>query len=186
MQFRPPATTPLPHSETFQSSITATRFVHYFFKHRVTHLLANLGWVDLPSCSARSANFSPGRTRQRVDQPKSKSTQPRFARRCVTLNRFEKRPHLCYSMKNRRRILSTPLRTRSNITFWCKTRTTRKTRRRRRCSRRCKTRSARRRVTFCNSTLSPRPTPPPHPPPLPPPWPAFGSPRRTGIRFKRK
>ena len=29
--------------------------------------------------------ISPGRTRQRVEQPKSKSTQPRFARRRVTL-----------------------------------------------------------------------------------------------------
>ena len=29
--------------------------------------------------------ISPSRTRQRVEQPKSKSTQPRFARRCVTL-----------------------------------------------------------------------------------------------------
>ena len=61
--------------------------------YRVTHLLANLGWVDfdlrcftiLPSCSACQFPISPGRTRQRVEQPKSKSTQPRFAKRCVTL-----------------------------------------------------------------------------------------------------
>ena len=29
--------------------------------------------------------ISPGRNRQRVEQPKSRSTQPMFAKRCVTL-----------------------------------------------------------------------------------------------------
>ena len=62
--------------------------------YRVTHLLANLGWADLdlvcstilPSCPASSANFPSAQAEpDRVEQPKSKSTQPRFARRCVTL-----------------------------------------------------------------------------------------------------
>ena len=35
---------------------------------------------------------SPGRTGQRVEQPKSRSTQPRFARRCVTLYK----QHTCW------------------------------------------------------------------------------------------
>ena len=54
--------------------------------YRVTHLLANLGWVDFDlGCSpgwlaATVATYCPS-----GELPKSKSTQPRFASRCVTL-----------------------------------------------------------------------------------------------------
>ena len=63
--------------------------------YRVTHLLANLGWVDfdfgmfhhLAQLLSRFCQIptSPSRVRQIVEQSKSKSTQPRFARRWVTL-----------------------------------------------------------------------------------------------------
>ena len=54
----------------------------------MTHLVANLGWVDLDLGSsprlvaATVATYCPSRM---VEHPKSKSTQPRFATRCVTL-----------------------------------------------------------------------------------------------------
>ena len=43
--------------------------------HHLAHLLCH--FCQFPIC--------PGRTRQRVEQHKSKSTQPRFAKRCLTL-----------------------------------------------------------------------------------------------------
>ena len=61
--------------------------------YRVTHLVANLGWVDLDLGSsprlvaATVATYCPSRM---VEHPKSKSTQPRFATRCVTLYRGRK------------------------------------------------------------------------------------------------
>ena len=60
--------------------------------YRVTHLLANLGWVDfdLEWSTILLSRFcqiptSPSRIWQTVEQLKSMSTQPRFARRWVTL-----------------------------------------------------------------------------------------------------
>ena len=59
-------------------------------QYRVTHLLANLGWVDFDlGCSlgwwaATVATYCPSKP---GELPKSKSTQPRFASRWVTLYR---------------------------------------------------------------------------------------------------
>ena len=56
--------------------------------YRVSHLLAELGWVDLNLGSspgwwaAPVDTFCPSRM---VEHPKSKSTQPRFVRRWDTL-----------------------------------------------------------------------------------------------------
>ena len=53
--------------------------------YRVTHLVANLGWVDFGFgefprlVAAIVATYCPSRM---VEHPKSKSTQPRFATRC--------------------------------------------------------------------------------------------------------
>ena len=67
----------------------------FILTYMVAHLLANLGGVDfdfgmflhLAHMLSHFCQFdiSPGRTRQRVEQDKSKSTQPRFARRLATL-----------------------------------------------------------------------------------------------------
>ena len=63
-------------------------FIFEWVQYRVTHLLANLGWVDLdlgsfPGWWATTvATYCPSRM---VEHPKSKSTQPRFASRWVTL-----------------------------------------------------------------------------------------------------
>ena len=57
-------------------------------KYRVTHLLADLGWVDLDlGCSiVLLGQHRSCRTAQPpVEHPKSKSTQPRSGRRWVTL-----------------------------------------------------------------------------------------------------
>ena len=55
------------------------------YKYRVTHHLANLGWfdfdLDLPGLRGNWQNW----LSKMVEQPKSKSTQSRFARRWVTL-----------------------------------------------------------------------------------------------------
>ena len=66
--------------------------------YRVARLLAKLGWVDfglghstiLPHLLSRLCQcpISPGRNRQRVEQHKSKSTQPMFARRWAILYIF--------------------------------------------------------------------------------------------------
>ena len=56
--------------------------------YRVSHLVADLGWADLDLGSppgwwaATVATYCAGRE---VERPKSKSTQPRSARRCPTL-----------------------------------------------------------------------------------------------------
>ena len=56
--------------------------------YRVTHLVVNLGWIDLDLGSspgwwaATVATYCPSRV---VEHPKSKSTKPRYATRCVTL-----------------------------------------------------------------------------------------------------
>ena len=66
------------------------RYTIAIFVYRVRHLLANLGWVDL-CCSTLCLVLS-GKLAdlaehvvKMVEHPKSKSTQPRFARRCLTL-----------------------------------------------------------------------------------------------------
>ena len=60
--------------------------------YRVTHLLASLVWVDFDlGCSTNLPSqffqflISPGTIGQTVEHSKFKSTQPRFARRWVTL-----------------------------------------------------------------------------------------------------
>ena len=60
----PSSSVRVPHSEIVMSS---SHYDLYYASYRVTHLLANLGWVDfdlgcstiLPSCSAASAKFPP-------------------------------------------------------------------------------------------------------------------------------
>ena len=77
--------------------------------YRVTHLLANLCWLlfgmfhHLEQLLSQFCQFpiSPGRTRQRVEHPKSNSTQPRFARRWVSLYMMSER---CQT-KNRKKSL---------------------------------------------------------------------------------
>ena len=64
-------------------------------KYRVTHLLANLGWAEFDfgcSTSLPGSAWADGKFAELAEQlgkmvehPKSKSTQPRFARRCVAL-----------------------------------------------------------------------------------------------------
>ena len=63
---------------------------------RVTHLLANLGWVDLDFGCQTLCLVLPGLMGnwqnwlgKMVEHPKLKSTEPRFARRCVTLCMYE-------------------------------------------------------------------------------------------------
>ena len=68
---------------------------NFTWEYRVRHLLANLGWVDfdlrsptiLPTYSATSANVSLAQTELGGgwNSTNKKSTQPRFARRYLTL-----------------------------------------------------------------------------------------------------
>ena len=62
------------------------------YVYRVTHLLANLGWVDLNFDCSTVCPILPGlvgiwqkRLGKMVEHPKSMSTEPRFAKRWVTL-----------------------------------------------------------------------------------------------------
>ena len=64
--------------------------------YRVVHLVGKMGWVDFDlRCSnillSQFCQFpiSPSRTRQLVEQPKSKSTQPSYPTRWTTM-------YLCY------------------------------------------------------------------------------------------
>ena len=64
---------------------------HLHYLYRVAHLLTNLGWVDFDLCLVLSAladvKFADvaEQVGKMVEHPKSKSTQPRFARRPGTL-----------------------------------------------------------------------------------------------------
>ena len=70
------------------SGSRAAGIVTPLMSYRETHLVANLGWVDLDFGSspgwwaATVATYCPNRM---VEHPKSKSSQPRFSTRCDTL-----------------------------------------------------------------------------------------------------
>ena len=54
-------------------------------QYRVTHWFGMFHHLAQLLSQICQFPISPGRTRLRVEDPKSKSTQPRFARKCVTL-----------------------------------------------------------------------------------------------------
>ena len=78
----------LTNLDWFQMTIRQVIGVEIERYYRVSHLLADLGWVDLDLGSSPGwlaiavAIFCPSRM---VEHPKSKSTQPRFVRRWDTL-----------------------------------------------------------------------------------------------------
>ena len=71
-----------------RSLVSHTMNYNELHMYRVIHLLANLGWVylDLGCSTVLLGQHRSCSTAQRpVEQPKSKSTQPRFVSRWVTL-----------------------------------------------------------------------------------------------------